>query len=156
MELVEGANLQGPLPLAEVLKIDRQIADALEAAHEKWIVHRDLKPTNIRITGTDVVKVLDFGLAMIASAKTTDFSETLTAVGSPTIAGTIPGTAAYVAPERARGKTVDKRAEIWAFGVVLYELIAGRLLRIRATARAVRPHRASTRLAPASASGPPG
>jgi Tol biopolymer transport system component/predicted Ser/Thr protein kinase len=128
MELVEGANLQGPLPLAEVLKIGRQIADALEAAHEKGIVHRDLKPANIRITEAGVVKVLDFGLAMMGSAETTDSSETLTAIGSPTIAGMILGTPAYMAPEQARGKTVDKRADIWAFGVVLSEILTGERL----------------------------
>jgi serine/threonine protein kinase/DNA-binding beta-propeller fold protein YncE len=128
MELVEGANLQGPLPLAEVLKIVRQIADALEAAHEKGIVHRDLKPANIRITEAGVVKVLDFGLAMKGSAETTDSSETLTAMGSPTIAGMILGTPAYMAPEQARGKTVDKRADIWAFGVVLSEILTGKRL----------------------------
>src|SRR5579864_277170 len=128
MELVEGANLQGPLPLAEVLKIARQIADALDAAHEKGIVHRDLKPANIRITEAGVVKVLDFGLAMMGSAETTDSSETITAMRSPTIAGMILGTAAYMAPEQARGKTVDKRADIWAFGVVLAEILTGKRL----------------------------
>src|SRR5579871_3515477 len=127
MELVEGANLQGPLPLAEVLKIGRQIADALEAAHEKGIVHRDLKPANILITEAGVVKVLDFGLAIISSTETTASSETLT-MGSPTIAGMILGTAAYMAPEQARGKTVDKRADIWAFGVMLSEILTGKRL----------------------------
>src|SRR5215469_3452265 len=111
MELIEGVDLQGPLPAAEVLKIARQIADALEAAHEKGIVHRDLKPANIRITQAGVIKVLDFGLTMVASGETTDATETRTAVASPTIAGTILGTAAYMAPEQARGKTVDKRAD---------------------------------------------
>jgi serine/threonine protein kinase len=128
MELVEGVNLQGPLPADDVLKIARQIADALEAAHEKGIVHRDLKPANIRITEAGVVKVLDFGLAMVASGETTDATVTRTAVASPTIAGTILGTAAYMAPEQARGKTVDKRADIWAFGVVLVELLTGERL----------------------------
>jgi Tol biopolymer transport system component len=128
MELVEGANLEGPLPLAEVLKIGRQIADALEAAHEKGIVHRDLKPANIRITEAGVVKVLDFGLARMGAADTADSAEARTTIASPTIAGTILGTAAYMAPEQARGKVVDKRADIWAFGVVLYELSTGNRL----------------------------
>jgi eukaryotic-like serine/threonine-protein kinase len=125
MELVEGANLEGPLPLPEVLQIARQIAAALEAAHEKGIVHRDLKPANIRITEAGVVKVLDFGLARMGAPDTGDSAEARTTMASPTIAGTILGTAAYMAPEQARGKAVDKRADIWAFGVVLYELSTG-------------------------------
>ncbi len=134
MELVEGANLQGPLPVAEVLKIGRQIADALEAAHEKGIVHRDLKPANILITEAGVVKVLDFGLALIGSpetmdsAETTDPSETRTMMASLSIPGMILGTAAYMAPEQVRGRTVDKRADIWAFGVVLAEILTGKRL----------------------------
>ena len=128
MELVEGANLQGPLPLAEVLKIARQIADALEAAHEKGIVHRDLKPANIQITEAGVVKVLDFGLARRSRPFKADPTESPTTIASPTLAGMILGTAAYMAPEQARGKTVDKRADIWAFGVVLYEMITGKQL----------------------------
>jgi serine/threonine-protein kinase len=129
MELVEGPTLtariqQGALPLDEALAIARQIADALEAAHEKGIVHRDLKPANIKITQDGVVKVLDFGLAKMAepavAAQDSENSPTLTIEG--TRAGQILGTAAYMSPEQARGRAVDKRADIWAFGVVLYEI----------------------------------
>jgi serine/threonine-protein kinase len=135
MELVEGPTLadrikQGAIPLDEALNIARQIADALEAAHEKGIVHRDLKPANIKIKPDGTVKVLDFGLAKIAepakSAENPEISPTLTLEG--TRMGQILGTAAYMAPEQARGKTVDKRADIWAFGVVLYETLTGRRL----------------------------
>jgi hypothetical protein len=135
MELVEGPTLadrikQGAIPLKEALPITRQIADALEAAHEKGIVHRDLKPANIKIKPDGVVKVLDFGLAKIAelatSAQNPEISPTLTL--EATRMGQILGTAAYMAPEQARGKTVDKRADIWAFGVVLYETLTGRRL----------------------------
>ena len=121
---------QGAIPLKEALPITRQIADALEAAHEKGIVHRDLKPANIKIKPDGVVKVLDFGLAKIAelatSAQNPEISPTLTL--EATRMGQILGTAAYMAPEQARGKTVDKRADIWAFGVVLYETLTGRRL----------------------------
>src|SRR6202140_2630393 len=129
MELVEGATLaerigQGPMPLDQALAIARQIADALEAAHEKGIVHRDLKPANIKIRPDGSVKVLDFGLAKSAEpAELTSDSPTMLSV-----AGMILGTAGYMAPEQARGKTVDKRADIWAFGVVLYEMLTGRRL----------------------------
>ena len=125
MELVEGETLKGPLPVDQVLAIARQVALALEAAHEKGIVHRDLKPANIKITPEGVVKVLDFGLARLGGAEHTDPSEAPTTMASPTRIGTILGTAAYMAPEQARGKTVDKRADIWAFGVVLYEISTG-------------------------------
>jgi len=136
MELVEGRDLSemisppSPgLPLAEVLAIARQIAEALEAAHDLGIVHRDLKPANIKVREDGTVKVLDFGLA-----KATDPGGTsgATAANSPTLTaratqmGTIIGTAAYMSPEQARGKNVDKRADIWAFGVVLYEMLTGR------------------------------
>src|SRR6202140_4811917 len=127
MELVEGAALaeriaQGPMPLDEALAIARQIADALEAAHEKGIVHRDLKPANIKIRPDGSVKVLDFGLAKPAEqAELTSDSPTMLSA-----AGMILGTAGYMAPEQARGKTVDKRADIWAFGVVLYEMLTGK------------------------------
>src|SRR5579862_3292978 len=126
MELVEGATLaeriaQGPLPLDEALAVARQIADALEAAHEKGIVHRDLKPVNIKVRPDGTVKVLDFGLAKSAEqAELTSDSPTMLSV-----AGMILGTAGYMAPEQARGKMVDKRADIWAFGVVLYEMLTG-------------------------------
>ncbi|SPE36292.1 Serine/threonine protein kinase [Candidatus Sulfopaludibacter sp. SbA6] len=129
MELVEGESPKGPLPLEEALRIARQIADALEEAHEKGIVHRDLKPGNIKVRPDGTVKVLDFGLAKATSAPAAHGPE-----DSPTIsmaatqAGVILGTAAYMSPEQARGKPVDKRADIWAFGVVLYEMLTGKRL----------------------------
>jgi serine/threonine-protein kinase len=135
LELVDGPTLadriqRGPLPLDEALRIARQIGDALEAAHEKGIVHRDLKPANIKITPEGTVKVLDFGLAKMAEAVAVGGSpsESPTMAMGATIAGEIMGTAAYMAPEQARGKPVDKRADIWAFGVVLYEMLTGRRL----------------------------
>ena len=134
MELVEGDDLsqriaRGALPLDEALPIAKQIAEALEAAHEQGIIHRDLKPANIKVRGDGAVKVLDFGLAKAmdpagASAVNAANSPTLTA--HATALGMIIGTAAYMAPEQAKGKAVDKRADIWAFGVVLYEMLAGR------------------------------
>jgi serine/threonine protein kinase len=129
MELVPGQTLKGPLPLETALKYARQIADALEAAHEKGIVHRDLKPANIMITPAGAVKVLDFGLA----AQTRE-SSSASAENSPTFtinatqAGVILGTAAYMSPEQARGEPVDKRTDIWAFGVVLFEMLTGQRL----------------------------
>jgi Tol biopolymer transport system component/predicted Ser/Thr protein kinase len=129
MEYIEGDAPKGPMPLEEAVRIARQIAGALEAAHEKGITHRDLKPANIKINPDGTVKVLDFGLAKIHSgpASSGEHSPTLT-IGM-TQAGMILGTAAYMAPEQARGKeNVDKRADIWAFGVVLYELLTGKRL----------------------------
>jgi Tol biopolymer transport system component len=125
LELVEGQNLdeRGVMSLREAVGIARQIADALEAAHEKGIIHRDLKPTNIKITPSGVVKVLDFGLAK-ALEDGTQPGEDLT--DARTRAGAILGTPAYMSPEQARGKKVDRRTDVWAFGCVLYELIAGR------------------------------
>lgn len=129
MELVPGQTLKGPLPLETALKYARQIADALEAAHERGIVHRDLKPANIMITPAGAVKVLDFGLA----AQTRE-SSSASAENSPTFtinatqAGVILGTAAYMSPEQARGEPVDKRTDIWAFGVVLFEMLTGQRL----------------------------
>ncbi|HZD46674.1 MAG TPA: protein kinase, partial [Acidobacteriaceae bacterium] len=126
MELVEGETLHGPLPVETALAYARQIADALEAAHEKGIIHRDLKPGNVMVTPDGVVKVLDFGLARMTEKNSADdpsISPTFT--GSLSRAGVILGTAAYMAPEQARGKAVDKRADIWAFGCVLYELLTG-------------------------------
>ena len=130
MELVEGADLKGPLPVETAIHYARQIAAALDSAHEKGIVHRDLKPANIKVTAEDTVKLLDFGLA-----KATEASAASAGPGSPTFsptlslqmtqAGMILGTAAYMSPEQARGKPVDKRADIWAFGVVLYEMLTG-------------------------------
>jgi eukaryotic-like serine/threonine-protein kinase len=133
MELIEGPTLadrikEGPIPLDEALTIARQIADALEAAHEKGIVHRDLKPGNVKSRPDGSVKVLDFGLAKASGAETTVTHDSPTLIQSPTQFGVILGTAAYMAPEQARGKTVDKRADIWAFGVVLYEMLTGKRL----------------------------
>jgi serine/threonine protein kinase/roadblock/LC7 domain-containing protein len=128
MELVEGETLRGPLPVELALQYGRQIAEALEAAHEKGIIHRDLKPANIMITPTGIVKVLDFGLAKAADSSTAsgDPATSPTLTISATRAGMILGTAAYMSPEQARGKTVDRRADIWAFGVVLYEMLTGK------------------------------
>jgi serine/threonine protein kinase len=134
MELVEGPTLgermkEGPVPLDEALEIARQVADALEAAHEKGIVHRDLKPGNIKIRPDGAVKVLDFGLAKMTEPNLREGrpeeSPTLT-VHQATQAGLILGTAAYMSPEQARGKNVGQRADIWAFGVVLYEMLTGK------------------------------
>jgi len=128
MELVEGESPKGPLPLEEALRIARQIADALEEAHEKGIVHRDLKPGNIKIRPDGTVKVLDFGLAKVAqaSAHEPDPQTSPTLTISPTRVGMILGTAAYMSPEQARGKPVDNRADIWSFGAVLYEILTGK------------------------------
>ena len=130
MEYVEGEAPRGPLPLEEALGIARQIAAALEAAHEKSIVHRDLKPANIKIKPDGTVKVLDFGLAKIVAAAppAAKADDSLTVSMTVTEAGVILGTAAYMPPEQARGKAVDKRGDIWAFGVVLYELLTGERL----------------------------
>jgi Tol biopolymer transport system component/predicted Ser/Thr protein kinase len=135
MELVEGATLadrirKGPLPLEDALTIARQIAEALEAAHEKGRVHRDLKPANIKITPEGVVKVLDFGLAKAAEepSATGNPSDLPTQTISATRTGVILGTAAYMSPEQARGAAVDKRSDIWSFGVLVYEMITGRSL----------------------------
>ena len=133
MELVEGGDLKGPLPLEEAVAIARQIAAGLEAAHERGIVHRDLKPANIMLTPSGVVKILDFGLAKAASESVAGASAN-SPTTSPTLsltmtqAGMILGTAAYMSPEQARGKPVDKRADIWAFGVVFYEMLTGKRL----------------------------
>ena len=132
MELVEGPTLadriaEGPIPLAEASSIARQIAEALEAAHEQGIVHRDLKPANIKVRHDGTVKVLDFGLAKAMDPAAASRADTM---NSPTIhvtqPGMILGTAAYMSPEQARGALVDRRADIWAFGCVLYEMLAGK------------------------------
>jgi serine/threonine-protein kinase len=130
MELVEGETLHGPLPVETALNYATQIVDALEAAHEKGIVHRDLKPANIKITPEERVKVLDFGLAkaLSADAPPDDPKSSPTLTMRATLAGIILGTAAYMSPEQARGQNVDKRADIWSFGVVLYEMLTGRPL----------------------------
>jgi serine/threonine protein kinase/Tol biopolymer transport system component len=136
MELVEGPTLatmvaHGPLPIPEALALAGQIADALEAAHEQGVIHRDLKPANIKVRPDGTVKVLDFGLAKALSPASGDSalelanSPTMMATGR-TEAGIILGTAAYMSPEQARGRPVDKRADIWAFGCVLYEMLIGR------------------------------
>ncbi|MEO5762336.1 MAG: protein kinase [Vicinamibacteria bacterium] len=143
MELVEGEDLSerlssGPISMDEVLAIAKQIAEGLEDAHEHGIIHRDLKPANIKVTSDGKVKILDFGLAKAMEGAATasgsssgadsqlSHSPTLTHQG--TVAGMILGTAAYMSPEQARGKKVDKRADIWSFGVVLYEMLVGRRL----------------------------
>jgi eukaryotic-like serine/threonine-protein kinase len=138
MELVEGPTLadriaQGPIPLEEVLPIAKQIADAVEAAHEQGIIHRDLKPANIKVRDDGTVKVLDFGLAKAMEAVPTSSSPalltnspTLTSPALMTGVGALLGTAAYMSPEQARGKPADKRSDIWAFGCVLYEMLTGR------------------------------
>ncbi|MEO8502502.1 MAG: protein kinase [Acidobacteriota bacterium] len=145
MELVDGEDLsariaRGPMSLEEAIPIARQIAEALEAAHEQGIVHRDLKPQNIKVRADGTVKVLDFGLAKAMDAGSgassqADVARSPTLMNSPTLTavdgtqlGVILGTAAYMAPEQARGGTVDKRVDIWAFGVVLYEMLVGRTL----------------------------
>jgi len=130
MEYIEGESPKGPLPVETVLDYAKQMAEALDAAHEKGITHRDLKPGNLKITPEGKLKVLDFGLAKVNSTSRADVSNE----NSPTLtigmteAGMILGTAAYMAPEQAKGKIVDKRADIWAFGVVLYELSTGKRL----------------------------
>src|SRR5687768_5485309 len=134
MELVEGDDLstliaRGLMPLVDALPITRQIAEALEAAHEAGIIHRDLKPANIKVRADGTVKVLDFGLAKAidpqGASGTMDPSNSPTLTGHATQLGMILGTAAYMAPEQARGKAVDRRADIWAFGVVVYEMLTG-------------------------------
>ena len=132
MQLVEGPTLadhikQGPIPVDEAIRMARQIADALEYAHERGIVHRDLKPANIKVTPEGTVKILDFGLAkaLDPQGSVSNIFDSPTLTATPTQTGVILGTAAYMSPEQARGKQVDKRADIWAFGVLLYEMLTG-------------------------------
>jgi len=138
MELVEGETLgerlnRGPLDVEDVLAVAKQIAAALEAAHDKGIVHRDLKPAHIKVTPDGTVKVLDFGLAKVMD-ETESFSNSSalpTSSQSPTVMsgtmqGVILGTAEYMSPEQARGRTIDKRTDVWALGCVLYEMLTGR------------------------------
>ena len=137
MELVEGDDLsqriaRGAIPLDEALPLAKQIAEALEGAHEQGIIHRDLKPANIKVRSDGTVKVLDFGLAKAVepAAGTSASGSNSPTITTPamTQAGMILGTAAYMSPEQVRGKTVDKRADIWAFGCVLYEIVTGKRL----------------------------
>ena len=136
MELVEGETLadrisRGPIPLDEALSIAKQIAEALEAAHEQGIIHRDLKPANIKVRPDGTVKVLDFGLAKLAespgsSTSDASLSPTITSPALMTGVGVLLGTAAYMSPEQAKGRAADKRSDIWAFGCVLYEMLTGK------------------------------
>jgi hypothetical protein len=133
LELVEGPTLAdriatGPIPIDDALLIALQVAEALDAAHELGIVHRDLKPAHIKVSDQGVVKVLDFGLAKAVNPglSRTDVSQSPTLTVASTCAGVILGTAAYMAPEQARGKAVDRRADVWAFGCVLFEMLTGR------------------------------
>ena len=138
MELVEGEDLsqriaRGPIPIDEALPIARQIAEALEAAHEQGIIHRDLKPANIKVAADGTVKVLDFGLAKLAHVgrrgeplPSVTASPTITSPAMMTGVGVMLGTAAYMSPEQAKGREADKRSDIWAFGCVLYEMLTGK------------------------------
>ncbi len=133
MELVPGLTLaerlaRGPLPVDESLTVCRQIAEALEAAHEKGVIHRDLKPGNVKVTPDGKVKVLDFGLAKAFEAEGVagDLTHSPTLTSPPTRAGVLLGTAAYMSPEQARGKPLDKRTDIWSFGCVMYEVLTGK------------------------------
>ena len=133
LQLIEGPTLadriaQGPIPVEDALKIALQIAEGLEAAHEKGVIHRDLKPANIKVTPEGQVKILDFGLAKALEGEAPDssLSQSPTLTNAATQAGVILGTAAYMSPEQAKGKAVDKRADIFAFGAVLYECLTGK------------------------------
>ena len=134
MELVEGPTLAdrihaGPIPMDEALRVAKQITEALEYAHERGIVHRELKPGNVKVTNDDAVKVLDFGLAKAieGDAASADIATSPTVSRMATMAGVLLGTAAYMSPEQAKAKSVDRRADIWAFGCVLYEMLTGKM-----------------------------
>ena len=135
LELIEGPTLadrikQGPIPLDEALPIAKQIAEALEAAHEQGVIHRDLKPANVKVKDDGTVKVLDFGLAKAFQPNAGDpnmsISPTISLTAAATQLGMVIGTAAYMSPEQAKGKPVDKRADVWAFGAVLFEMLTGK------------------------------
>src|SRR5687768_13756446 len=130
MELIDGPTLaerlaQGALPIAEALSIATQLCDGLEAAHERGVVHRDLKPANIKLRPDGTIKILDFGLARVLSTDAAPSAADSPTLLARTSSGIILGTAAYMSPEQARGREVDKRTDIWAFGCVLYEMISG-------------------------------
>jgi serine/threonine protein kinase len=167
LELVEGEDLaerlrRGAIPVDEAIAIAKQIAEGLEAAHEKGVVHRDLKPAKLKLTKDGTVKILDFGLAKLAVAEPDAAGDALSQ--SPTMsrqmteAGVIFGTAAYMSPEQARGGTVDKRADIWAFGVVLFEMLTAKRLfsgeTVSDTLAAVLRQEIDWRAAPDRAGGP--
>ena len=133
LELVEGETLEnvlkrGALPIADAMELARQVADALQSAHDKGIVHRDLKPANIAVTPEGQAKVLDFGLAKaLEPERSSDLANSPTITSAATRAGIVLGTAAYMSPEQARGRPIDKRADIWAFGCVFFEMLTARL-----------------------------
>ena len=127
LELVEGETLRGPLPVDRALDYARQVADALEGAHSQGIVHRDLKPANVKVTPQDKVKVLDFGLAKaIGGLELQELAQAPATIGGGTLTGHVLGTPGYMSPEQTRAEAVDERTDIWAFGCLLYELLAGK------------------------------
>src|SRR6516162_3195996 len=131
MELVDGETLQerlkrGPIPIDEILSSAKQLAEALEAAHEKGIIHRDLKPANIKYSSAGPLKVLDFGLAKAFQELQTESLSNSPTLISASVPGVLLGTAAYMSPEQAKGRTVERTSDVWAFGCVLYEMLTGR------------------------------